>query len=177
MHDDLGGRPDLDAAAMNAVRLAAPFPPPPKGDPHAIWFHYDTSDVKPGQQAQAGATMFTAASDEVDGVIASDVIVHNNSCSTVAEFRLNGVPATGIGSIIGPGETVTYEGVNQCLHTLQATSTDGKTWVRNFDFVDHGSHHALGATSPGHDPIVTTEIRGLGGRIAETGSIIFGSTV
>jgi periplasmic protein TonB len=36
------GRPDLDMAAMNAVRRAAPFPPPPRGDPHAIWFHYDT---------------------------------------------------------------------------------------------------------------------------------------
>ncbi len=36
------GRPDLDAAALNAVRRAAPFPPPPRGDPHAIWFHYDT---------------------------------------------------------------------------------------------------------------------------------------
>ncbi len=35
------GRPDLDQAAMNAVRRAAPFPPPPRGDPHAIWFHYD----------------------------------------------------------------------------------------------------------------------------------------
>jgi periplasmic protein TonB len=36
------GRPDLDMAAMNAVRRAAPFPAPPRGDPHAIWFHYDT---------------------------------------------------------------------------------------------------------------------------------------
>jgi protein TonB len=36
------GRPDLDAAAMNAVRRAAPFPAPPRGDPHAIWFHFDT---------------------------------------------------------------------------------------------------------------------------------------
>ncbi|VFU07083.1 energy transducer TonB [Methylocella tundrae] len=36
------GRPDLDAAALNAVRRAAPFPAPPRGDPHAIWFHYDT---------------------------------------------------------------------------------------------------------------------------------------
>jgi protein TonB len=36
------GRPDLDAAALAAVRHAAPFPAPPRGDPHAIWFHYDT---------------------------------------------------------------------------------------------------------------------------------------
>ncbi|WP_395666566.1 TonB family protein [Methylocella sp.] len=36
------GRPDLDRAAMAAVRAAAPFPPPPRGDPRAIWFHYDT---------------------------------------------------------------------------------------------------------------------------------------
>jgi len=36
------GRPDLDAAALNAVRRAAPFPAPPAGDPHAIWFHFDT---------------------------------------------------------------------------------------------------------------------------------------
>ncbi|MGO9672895.1 MAG: TonB family protein [Methylocella sp.] len=36
------GRPDLDQAAMIAVRRAAPFPPPPPGDPHAIWFHFDT---------------------------------------------------------------------------------------------------------------------------------------
>jgi protein TonB len=36
------GRPDLDAAALNAVRRAAPFPPPPPGDPRAIWFHFDT---------------------------------------------------------------------------------------------------------------------------------------
>lgn len=36
------GRPDLDQAAMIAVRRASPFPPPPAGDPHAIWFHYDT---------------------------------------------------------------------------------------------------------------------------------------
>lgn len=36
------GRPDLDAAALAAVRNAAPFPAPPRGDPHAIWFHYDT---------------------------------------------------------------------------------------------------------------------------------------
>jgi protein TonB len=36
------GRADLDAAALNAVRRATPFPPPPPGDPHAIWFHFDT---------------------------------------------------------------------------------------------------------------------------------------
>ncbi len=36
------GRPDLDQAAMVAVRRASPFPPPPAGDPHAIWFHFDT---------------------------------------------------------------------------------------------------------------------------------------
>jgi protein TonB len=36
------GRADLDAAALNAVRRAAPFPAPPPGDPHAIWFHFDT---------------------------------------------------------------------------------------------------------------------------------------
>ncbi|MGA2637588.1 TonB family protein [Methylocella sp.] len=36
------GRADLDAAALSAVRKAAPFPPPPPGDPRAIWFHYDT---------------------------------------------------------------------------------------------------------------------------------------
>lgn len=36
------GRPDFDAAALNAVRRAAPFPAPPRGDPHSIWFHYDT---------------------------------------------------------------------------------------------------------------------------------------
>ncbi len=36
------GRPDLDQAAMIAVRRAAPFPAPPAGDPHAIWFHFDT---------------------------------------------------------------------------------------------------------------------------------------
>lgn len=36
------GRPDLDRAAMAAVKAAAPFPPPPRGDPHSIWFHYDT---------------------------------------------------------------------------------------------------------------------------------------
>ncbi len=36
------GLPDLDAAALNAVRRAAPFPAPPRGDPHAIWFHFDT---------------------------------------------------------------------------------------------------------------------------------------
>ncbi|MEJ0093745.1 MAG: energy transducer TonB [Methylocella sp.] len=36
------GSPSLDAAALNAVRRAAPFPAPPHGEPHAIWFHYDT---------------------------------------------------------------------------------------------------------------------------------------
>ncbi len=36
------GLPELDAAAINAVRRAAPFPAPPRGDPHAIWFHFDT---------------------------------------------------------------------------------------------------------------------------------------
>lgn len=36
------GLPQLDAAALNAVRQAAPFPAPPRGDPHAIWFHFDT---------------------------------------------------------------------------------------------------------------------------------------
>jgi periplasmic protein TonB len=36
------GLPDLDAAALNAVRRAAPFPAPPRNDPHAIWFHFDT---------------------------------------------------------------------------------------------------------------------------------------
>ena len=36
------GRADLDAAALSAVRKAAPFPPPPPGDPRAIWFHYAT---------------------------------------------------------------------------------------------------------------------------------------
>jgi protein TonB len=36
------GSPALDSAAINAVRHAAPFPAPPNGEPHAIWFHYDT---------------------------------------------------------------------------------------------------------------------------------------
>ncbi|WP_026608180.1 energy transducer TonB [Methylocapsa acidiphila] len=36
------GLPELDSAALNAVRRAAPFPAPPRGDPHAIWFHFDT---------------------------------------------------------------------------------------------------------------------------------------
>lgn len=36
------GRPDLDAAAVNAVRRAAPFPAPPRGMPRAIVFHFGT---------------------------------------------------------------------------------------------------------------------------------------
>ncbi len=36
------GLPDLDAAAVYAVRRAAPFPPPPRGLPHAIQFTYST---------------------------------------------------------------------------------------------------------------------------------------
>lgn len=34
------GQPQLDAAALSAVRRAAPFPAPPRGYPHAIHFHY-----------------------------------------------------------------------------------------------------------------------------------------
>ncbi|MBI1868968.1 MAG: TonB family protein [Methylocystis sp.] len=34
------GQQDLDAAALAAVRRAAPFPAPPRGYPHAIQFHY-----------------------------------------------------------------------------------------------------------------------------------------
>ncbi len=36
------GAPDLDAAALAAVRRAAPFPPPPRGLPHAMLFSYAT---------------------------------------------------------------------------------------------------------------------------------------
>ena len=36
------GLPDLDAAALSAVRAAAPFPPPPRGLPHAMLFSYAT---------------------------------------------------------------------------------------------------------------------------------------
>ncbi|MFO1101409.1 MAG: TonB family protein [Methylocystis sp.] len=36
------GAPDLDAAALNAVRRAAPFPPPPRGLPHSMLFSYAT---------------------------------------------------------------------------------------------------------------------------------------
>lgn len=36
------GAPDLDAAAIRAVRSAAPFPPPPRGLPHAMLFTYAT---------------------------------------------------------------------------------------------------------------------------------------
>ncbi|MCC3244991.1 TonB family protein [Methylocystis sp. WRRC1] len=36
------GMPDLDAAALSAVRRAAPFPPPPRGLPHSMLFTYAT---------------------------------------------------------------------------------------------------------------------------------------
>lgn len=36
------GLPDLDAAALAAVRAAAPFPAPPRGLPHAMLFSYAT---------------------------------------------------------------------------------------------------------------------------------------
>lgn len=36
------GLPDLDAAALAAVRAAAPFPPPPRGLPRAMLFSYAT---------------------------------------------------------------------------------------------------------------------------------------
>jgi protein TonB len=36
------GAPDLDAAALMAVRRAAPFPPPPRGLPHSMLFTYAT---------------------------------------------------------------------------------------------------------------------------------------
>lgn len=36
------GAPDLDAAAVAAVRRAAPFPPPPRGLPHSMLFTYAT---------------------------------------------------------------------------------------------------------------------------------------
>lgn len=36
------GAPDLDAAALQAVRRAAPFPPPPRGLPHSMLFTYAT---------------------------------------------------------------------------------------------------------------------------------------
>lgn len=36
------GLPDLDAAALAAVRTAAPFPPPPRGLPHSMLFTYAT---------------------------------------------------------------------------------------------------------------------------------------
>jgi TonB family protein len=36
------GLPDLDAAALAAVRAAAPFPPPPRGLPRAMLFTYAT---------------------------------------------------------------------------------------------------------------------------------------
>lgn len=36
------GRPDLDAAAANAVRRAAPFPAPPRGMPRTIVFQFGT---------------------------------------------------------------------------------------------------------------------------------------
>ncbi|MGD9542643.1 MAG: TonB family protein [Methylocystis sp.] len=36
------GAPDLDAAALAAVRRAAPFPPPPRGLPHSMLFSYAT---------------------------------------------------------------------------------------------------------------------------------------
>lgn len=36
------GLPDLDAAALTAVRQAAPFPPPPRGLPRAMLFSYAT---------------------------------------------------------------------------------------------------------------------------------------
>jgi TonB family protein len=36
------GLPDLDAAALAAVRVAAPFPPPPRGLPHSMLFTYAT---------------------------------------------------------------------------------------------------------------------------------------
>ncbi|MBM3563225.1 MAG: TonB family protein [Alphaproteobacteria bacterium] len=36
------GAPDLDAAALAAVRRAAPFPAPPRGLPHAMLFSYAT---------------------------------------------------------------------------------------------------------------------------------------
>lgn len=36
------GAPDLDAAALAAVRRASPFPPPPRGLPHAMLFTYAT---------------------------------------------------------------------------------------------------------------------------------------
>jgi TonB family protein len=36
------GAPDLDAAALAAVRQAAPFPPPPRGLPHSMLFTYAT---------------------------------------------------------------------------------------------------------------------------------------
>jgi protein TonB len=36
------GVTELDAAAISAVRRAAPFPPPPTGHPRSILFHYNT---------------------------------------------------------------------------------------------------------------------------------------
>ncbi len=36
------GLPELDAAALSAVRRAAPFPPPPAGLPHSMLFSYAT---------------------------------------------------------------------------------------------------------------------------------------
>ncbi|MCX7898846.1 MAG: TonB family protein [Methylocystis sp.] len=36
------GAPELDAAAIMAVRRAAPFPPPPRGLPHSMLFTYAT---------------------------------------------------------------------------------------------------------------------------------------
>jgi protein TonB len=36
------GLPDLDSAALAAVRAAAPFPPPPRGLPHSMLFTYAT---------------------------------------------------------------------------------------------------------------------------------------
>ena len=77
--------------------------------------HYNAQGLQTGVQAEA--------------VIAANVIVVNNSCSPINEFRLNGVRTTGA---IGPGETVNYQDVNQCLQTLYAASNDDKTWTRNF---------------------------------------------
>jgi hypothetical protein len=77
--------------------------------------HYNTQGPQREPQAEA--------------VIAANVIVVNNSCSPINEFRLNGVRQS---RTIGPGETVNYQEANQCLHSLYAASNDGKMWTRNF---------------------------------------------
>jgi hypothetical protein len=52
------------------------------------------------------------------------------------------------------------------------TATDRERQEENvaINLVDHGSRHAFGAASPDHHPIVTIEIRGLGGPAAVGGA-------